>query len=87
MRLLLILVNNDNCYSDCSGTQTSHIIVSIEKPEFASILLTTRYIMPTSFRSREFLPLYAVIFLGFLGYALTITLYIPCIPPEKNFDP
>ena len=29
--------------------------------------------------SREFLPLYAVIFLGFFGYALTITLFIPML--------
>lgn len=28
-------------------------------------------------RLREFLPLYGVIFLGFFGYALTITLFIP----------
>lgn len=32
---------------------------------------------------RQFLPLYAVIFLGFLGYALTITLYIPMLM-DKN---
>ncbi len=35
-------------------------------------------------RFRELLPLYAVILLGFLGYALTITLYIPMLI-DKNF--
>lgn len=34
-------------------------------------------------RFRELLPLYAVIFLGFLGYALTITLFIPLLM-DKN---
>lgn len=35
-------------------------------------------------RLRELLPLYSVIFLGFLGYALTITLFIPMLM-DKNF--
>ncbi len=35
-------------------------------------------------RFRELLPLYAVILLGFLGYALTITLYIPMLM-DKSF--
>lgn len=35
-------------------------------------------------RFRELLPLYAVIFLGFLGYALTITLFIPMLM-DKSF--
>ncbi len=35
-------------------------------------------------RFRETLPLYAVIFLGFFGYALTITLFIPMIM-DKSF--
>ena len=38
---------------------------------------------PTS-KFFEFLPLYAVIFLGFLGYALTITLFIPMLM-DKSF--
>jgi DHA1 family tetracycline resistance protein-like MFS transporter len=33
---------------------------------------------------RDFLPLYAVILLGFLGYALTITLFIPMLL-DKNY--
>ncbi len=33
---------------------------------------------------RELLPLYAVVFLGFLGYALTITLFIPMLM-NKHF--
>lgn len=35
-------------------------------------------------RIRELMPLYAVIFLGFLGYALTITLFIPMLM-DKSF--
>jgi MFS family permease len=38
----------------------------------------------TQIRIREFMPLYAVILLGFLGYALTITLFIPMLM-DKNF--
>ncbi|KTD82574.1 MFS transporter [Legionella waltersii] len=34
---------------------------------------------------REYLPLYAVILLGFLGYALTITLFIPMLM-DSNFS-
>lgn len=36
-------------------------------------------------RFRELLPLYGVVFLGFLGYALTITLYIPMLM-DKSFS-
>lgn len=36
-------------------------------------------------RFRELLPLYAVIALGFLGFALTITLYIPMLM-DRHFD-
>lgn len=36
-------------------------------------------------RFRELLPLYAVIALGFLGFALTITLYIPMLM-DRSFD-
>ena len=35
-------------------------------------------------RFRDLLPLYAVVFLGFLGYALTITLFIPMLM-DNNF--
>lgn len=35
-------------------------------------------------RLRELMPLYSVIFLGFLGYALTITLFIPMLL-DKSF--
>jgi len=38
----------------------------------------------SSAQYRQFMPLYAVIFLGFLGYALTITLFIPMLM-SNNF--
>lgn len=38
----------------------------------------------TTIRTRELSPLFAVIFLGFFGYALTITLFIPMLM-DKSF--